>query len=289
MCVWLRWHACLCPPTYARSPLFVCICVSVCVCERPTLCRLCTSCVGHVEEDVSRGQELAAGGEGGSPAVCLEAQTLGADLTHSSVFCVCVCVSVCEREREWERSFGERKKKKKKKREHEHVVQASESIKSDKHISTLTTMKTHTQGFLSVDGRPPPGVVALHSTSTRCVEFVAEQSLTPSAGIWFSSDITDGFDLRSGGVTTSHMGCFHGGTESRLWTRLTQNCGRLKLLGFLCFNWLDTLLDYFSFISIFREVLNGVSIPCPSCLRCDPAPTHLIQTIGSSSSSVDAW
>lgn len=60
------------------------------------------------------------------------------------------------RERESEREVSVREKKKeKKKREHEHVVQASESIKSDKHISTLTTMKTHTQGFLSVDGRPP--------------------------------------------------------------------------------------------------------------------------------------
>lgn len=48
--------------------------------------------MGHVEEDVSRGQELAAGREGGSPVLFLEAQTLGAALTLFTK-----CVYVCQR------------------------------------------------------------------------------------------------------------------------------------------------------------------------------------------------
>lgn len=56
------------------------VCVCVCVCPHMHACvfrqasgrhgGFCTSCVGHVEEDASKGQELAAGEEGGSPAVC---------------------------------------------------------------------------------------------------------------------------------------------------------------------------------------------------------------------------
>lgn len=33
------------------------------------------------------------------------------------------------------------------------------------------------------------------------LSFVAEQSLTPPAGIWFASDIADVFDLWTGGIT----------------------------------------------------------------------------------------
>lgn len=64
--VGLCQHACLRLP----ACLHVCLCVVCeCVCVRAQVSGLyyglCTSCVGHVEEDVSGGQELAAGGEGG--------------------------------------------------------------------------------------------------------------------------------------------------------------------------------------------------------------------------------
>ena len=65
----------------------------------------CASCVGHVEEDVSRGQELAAGEEGRSPAGCVKVQILGAALARRS-------------DRPGERRFWQGGKKQRTKMEH---------------------------------------------------------------------------------------------------------------------------------------------------------------------------
>lgn len=66
----------------------ICACPHMCACV--FACRqasglnrgFCTRYVGHAEEDVSRGQKLAAGREGRSPTVHLEVQTSGAASTH---------------------------------------------------------------------------------------------------------------------------------------------------------------------------------------------------------------
>lgn len=139
-CISLHLCVCLCLSDYVN--IHVCVCprtMPVCVCVSQwaayIVCRLCTSCVGHVEEDVSWGQELAAGREGGSPALCLEAQTLGAALTRCSELCVYVCV---RREFWREKARGNMS------------MFCKQSIKSDKRINTCTTMKTHKSASLLV-------------------------------------------------------------------------------------------------------------------------------------------
>lgn len=63
----------------------VIVCAVVEVGEHALVCRLTASCAGHVEEEVSGGQKLAAAGGGRrSPVLCLEAKTLGATFTHHS-------------------------------------------------------------------------------------------------------------------------------------------------------------------------------------------------------------
>lgn len=165
------FHLC---PHY--TTLCVCVCPHMLACvfrQASGLHRgFCTSCVGHVEEDVSRGQELAAGEEGGSPAGCVKVQILGAALAHCS-------------DRLGECEFWQGREETKNK------GSMCASIKSDKHISTLATMKTppptlpHTSAELpSADSCSPESVVR---TRHPCgvLSFVAEQSLTPPAGIWF--------------------------------------------------------------------------------------------------------
>lgn len=117
------------------TPLRVCVCVSahtcrpvcVCVCRRASgLHRgFCTSCVGHVEEDVSKGSGAGSwlGGRRESSGECVRVQILGAARARCS-----------DRPGEHRRCQGGEKQRTK--------GSACASIKSDKHISTLATRKT---------------------------------------------------------------------------------------------------------------------------------------------------
>lgn len=193
-CIFACLKVCLCLSEYTN--ICVCFCPRACLCvcgkarEQPTLCRLCTSCVGHVEEDVSGGHVLAAGREEGSPVLCLEAQTLGVALrTAQSCVCVCTCVS--------EKSFSMKTSG---------AVAVQVFIKSDKRVNTLTPRKTHTHTHCHLIRNPlcwglSSGVSADTQHAHTVLSLRLRESLTPSLGVWFSSDTADGFDLWSGEVT----------------------------------------------------------------------------------------
>lgn len=175
-CIFVCLKVCLCLSEYTN--ICVCFCPRACLCvcgkarEQPTLCRLCTSCVGHVEEDVSGGHVLAAGREEGSPVLCLEAQTLGVALrTAQSCVCVCTCVS--------EKSFSMKTSG---------AVAVQVFIKSDKRVNTLTPRKTHTHTHTLPPHKKPSLLRVVlrsqcrHPACTHCAEFAAKGVINTFAG-----------------------------------------------------------------------------------------------------------